>query len=238
MSELPGPAELEASGETTGEAKWQALRELERLYPGLDRDRVTFEVLAEGERGLLGVGTAPARVLARADLTAMRTVSAEVDPPAEASAEHLAHAIVTRIADEIGVRGRVAVRVDRDAVIAEVTGPDIGLLIGRNGRTIDAVQHVLSAIAHRAFGPGSPRVEVDAGGYRARRRARLEATARRAADRVLATGGQVALEPMTSTERKLVHTALQDVEGVETRSDGEEPDRRVVVVPAASPSSE
>ena len=234
MSDLPELAELEASGETIGEAKWQALRELERLHPGLDRDQVTFEVLAEGERGLLGVGTTPARVLARVELTA--AAPARADPEAEAaqSLDGLVRTVVARISDEIGVRGSVVVTDSDDVVTADVTGPEIGLLIGRAGHTIDAVQHVVSAIAQRAQGPGGKRVEVDAGGYRSRRRARLETAAHRAADRVLASGVPVALEPMAAAERKLVHTALQDVDGIETRSDGEEPSRYVTVVPAGA----
>jgi len=237
MSDLPEIIELEASGETIGEAKWQALRELERLHPGLNREGVTFDVLAEGERGLLGVGTAPARVLARAELASATDLQG-AQAAAETSLEGAVHAVVTRISDELGVRGRVAVTGNGDVIIADVTGPEIGLLIGRNGRTIDAVQHVVSAIAQRMQGPGGTRVEVDAGGYRARRRARLETAARRAADRVLATATAVALEPMTALERKLVHTALQEVQGVETQSEGEEPNRYVRVVPTGSSQQE
>ncbi len=223
--------ELEASGETIGEAKWQALRELEQRHPGIDRDRVTFEVLAEGERGLLGVGTSPARVLARAE--APRAAEA---PAAEAatSVESLTRDVVTRIADGIGVRGRIDVAVSGDAVQAAVSGPDIALLIGRDGRTIDAVQQVVSAIVRRAPGGEDVMVEIDAGGYRARRRARLEEAARSAAERALSTGMPVALEPMPPLERKLVHVALQDAEGIETQSEGEEPERYVVVAPVAA----
>ena len=236
MSDEAHAAEVEASGETIGEAKWQALRELERLHPGLDRDSVTFQVLTEGERGLLGVGTAPARVLAHAELGAAPPGGSAA--PADESLAGLVDAVVARISEELGVRGRVEVTADDGAILAAVSGPEIGILIGRNGRTIDAVQHVVSAIAQRAQGPGGERVEVDAGGYRSRRRARIEGAARVAADRVLATGSSVVLEPMTSAERKLVHTALQDTEGVETRSEGDEPNRCVVVVPAGSPQPE
>jgi spoIIIJ-associated protein len=110
---------------------------------------------------------------------------------------------------------------------------DAGYLIGRNGRTIDAIQYVTAAVAHQRQGDGGKTVEVDAAGYRERRRARVLATAKRASDRALAGGSPVALDPMTSLERKLVHTALQEVDGVETRSEGDEPNRYVVVFPAA-----
>lgn len=228
--------ELEASGETVGEAKWQAMRELERLHPGLDRDRVTFEVLAEGERGLLGVGTAPARVLARVELPVAETVEEEfaaAPPQPPGSLAELARGLAAEIADEIGLGAEVTVSERDDAIVVDVSARDIGLLIGRNGRTIDAVQQVLSAIAHRSEGADGRRVEVDAGGYRRRRRERVELEAHRASSHVLETGSPVSLEPMTSLERKLVHTVLQDVEGVETRSEGDEPLRYVVVVPAA-----
>jgi spoIIIJ-associated protein len=94
------------------------------------------------------------------------------------------------------------------------------------------VQHVVSSIAYRQQGSGGKAVEVDAGGYRERRRSRLEATARAAAARALREGGPVRLEPMGAPERRIVHLALQDEEGIETHSEGEEPDRYVVVTRA------
>lgn len=241
MTDLPESAELEASGETVGEAKWQALRELERLHPGLDRDRVTFEVLAEGERGLLGVGTAPARVLARAALPAIparEEAHPAASPQPAGSLAELVAELVAEIAEEIGLDADVAVSERGDLIAVDVSARDIGLLIGRNGRTIDAVQQVISAVVHRSEGSDGRRVEVDAGGYRRRRRERVESEAHRASSHVLETGSTVSLEPMSSLERKLVHTVLQDVEGVETRSEGEEPARFVVVAPAAEPQTE
>jgi spoIIIJ-associated protein len=241
VTESPQVVEIEAAGETIGEAKWQAVRELERLHPGLDRDAVTFEVLAEGERGLLGVGTSPARVLARLDVAAGAPVT-EPDATGPARAEsplaQLVQELVERIAGELGAPGRVTVTEDDESVHASASGHDLGFLIGRDGRTIDAVQYVVSAITHRVQGEHGKPVEVDAGGYRERRRARLIASARRAADRALATGRSVALEPMTAAERKIVHTELQDLHGVETNSEGDEPQRYVVVFPAGAPPEE
>ena len=90
------------------------------------------------------------------------------------------------------------------------SAPDVGMIIGREGRTIDALQHVVSSIAYRRQGPDGKAVEVDAGGYRERRRSRLEATAREAAERAVRGGAPVRLEPMSAPERRVVHLALQE----------------------------
>jgi spoIIIJ-associated protein len=232
MSSSAEFAEVEASGETVGEAKWQALRELERLYPGIDRDSAEFQVISEGERGLLGVGTTPARVIARVDV---RTASG-ADVPEESVAAGRVREAMERICDALGASARVVVTESEDAIRAQATAvaTDAGLLIGRNGRTIDAVQYVVSAIAHREQGDAGTAIDVDAGGYRARRRERLAAVARRAAAQVVSSGTSVTLAPMTPVERRIVHLELQDVPGVETHSEGDEPTRRVVVSPSTA----
>jgi spoIIIJ-associated protein len=232
MSVEAGFVEIEAAGETVGEAKWQALRELERLHPGLDRDAVTFEVLSEGERGLLGVGTSPARVLARAETIAIRESNAAA---ADSSTAELGRDLVERIASALGVSARVTVTEDDDVVRISASAADAGVLIGRDGRTIDAIQYIVSAIAYRAQGEGGRTIEVDAGGYRERRRARLEATAKQAAERARADGVEVRLEPMSALERRIVHVALETTDGVETRSEGDDPERFVIVVPTSGP---
>ena len=221
--------EIEASGETVGEAKWLALRELEKLEPGLDRDAVAFEVLTEGERGLLGVGRSPARVIARASAAA---VSPERDPE-ESEVTATVRDLLQRITAELGVRCRVRVVEDGESVTASLEGGDLGLVIGKHGQTIDAIQYLAAATVHRRFEDEAKPVVVDAAGYRARRRERLESLADRVAEQVTATGRPVELEPMTAPERKLVHLCLQDVPGVATRSEGEEPNRRIVVEPSA-----
>jgi spoIIIJ-associated protein len=108
-------------------------------------------------------------------------------------------------------------------------GGDLGLVIGRHGQTIDAIQYLTNAIAYRSYGDDRKDVVVDAAGYRERRRETLEALAVRSADRAKSTGGSVELEPMSSVERRIVHLRLQDEPGVSTRSEGEEPYRYVVV---------
>ncbi len=221
---------VEATGETVGEAKWAALRELEQRFPGLDKSAVRFEVLSEGERGLLGVGYAPARILALLPEPAAAAARAAVEEGGPAAD---ARALVARIVSALGVDARVDAREDEQAVVVTCSGPDVALLIGRHGQTIDAIQYLLNAIAHRTYGDERKEVVIDAAGYRERRRATLEALAARTAERVLTTGAREELEPMTAVERKVVHLHLKDVEGVATTSEGTEPNRYVVVLPAA-----
>jgi spoIIIJ-associated protein len=220
---------VEASGETVGEAKWRALRELELRAPGLDKTSVRFQVLSEGERGLLGVGYTPARVVAVADPAAAKTAA---DTPAAGDGlEGKIRGLVTRVTAAMGLNCTVTVREDDETVTATCAGGELGLLIGKHGQTIDALQYLANAIAAR--GPGErKRIVVDAAGYRDRRRQTVDGLALRAAERVLDTGGRVELEPMTSVERRLVHERLKDYPGVATASEGAEPHRYVVVVPA------
>jgi spoIIIJ-associated protein len=217
---------VEASGETVGEAKWSALRELELQAPGLDKSAVRFEVLSEGERGLLGVGYSPARVVA--------VVEAETPaPPADESAlAGEVRELVERVAQALGVSCRVDTLEDGERVVATCTGREMAHLIGRHGQTIDAVQYLANAIVARAYGDERKKIVVDAAGYRARRQATLESLARRSAERALSSSERVELDPMTAVERKVVHTVLQDFPGISTSSEGTEPNRYVVVAPA------
>ena len=221
---------VEATGETVGEAKWSALRELERLAPGIDRDAVRFQVVSEGERGLLGVGYTPARVVATAERPVERGAPA---PPLEGEAS-VARELLERVVSALDVDARVDVTEGDEEVVATVTGGDLGVLIGRHGQMIDALQYLANAMAHRSVGDDRRRIVVDAAGYRARRSATLETLARRSAEQASATGRRVELEPMSAVERRLVHEALKDDPEVETASEGVEPNRYVVVLPRLS----
>ena len=223
---------VEATGETVGEAKWSALRELERLAPGIDRDAVRFQVVSEGERGLLGVGYAPARVVATAERPAAPAATAPVE--AAEGEPAVARELLERVVTALGVDARVELAESDDEVVATVTGGDLGVLIGRHGQMIDALQYLANAIAHRSVGEERRRIVVDAAGYRARRSATLETLARRSAEQASATGRRVELEPMSAVERRIVHEALKDDPEVETASEGVEPNRYVVVLPRRS----
>ncbi len=216
---------VEATGETVGEAKWAALRELERLRPGLDKGAVRFEVVSEGERGLLGVGFAPARVVATVGDVAEEL---EVHDESELAAD--VRGLVEQIVAALGIRCRIVVTEDENGLTVSCSGGDLGVLIGRYGQTIDAVQYIVNAIVNRGGGEHID-VTIDAAGYRERRRAVLEQLAVRSAQRALDDGRPVELDPMTAVERKVVHLRLKEFSGVETSSEGTEPNRYVVISP-------
>jgi len=222
---------VEATGETVGEAKWAALRELEQRHPALDKSAVRFEVVSEGERGLLGVGYEPARVLAHLPAEAAAAAAVEEAPNQDEGQAAEARWLVSRIVTELGIEASLDVDEGKDTITVTVSGPDVAILIGRHGQTIDAVQYLLNVIQYRAYGEAKKDVVVDAAGYRERRRATLEALADEIADRVRETGKAEELEPMTSVERKVVHLRLKEAAGVATASEGTEPNRYVVVLP-------
>jgi spoIIIJ-associated protein len=170
------------------------------------------------------VGYAPARVVATA-------AAAEPAPVAdESEAAALLRELLERVTEAVGVPCRIVVEEDEESLRATVAGGDLGMLIGRHGQTIDAVQYLASAFVFRSGVRKD--VVVDAAGYRARRRATLETLAVRAARQASEGGEPVALEPMTAPERRIVHEALKDDPAVETGSEGAEPHRHVVVAPA------
>lgn len=121
---------------------------------------------------------------------------------------------------------------DEGEISASVDGDGADALIGRGGAVIDALQYLASQIVSRAEGGGRYRVSLDAGGYRARREAALIALASRAADEALEFGEEIELDAMTPHDRRIVHMALKDRADVMTRSEGDEPRRRIVVEPA------
>jgi spoIIIJ-associated protein len=227
---LTGEVVVEATGETVGEAKWAALRELERRQPGLDKTAVRFEVLTEGERGLLGVGYAPARVVAMVEEGAGAVREPAVAPVDESDLAADVRFLLEEITDALDVDCRVEVHEDEAGIRVDCVGTDLGALIGRYGQTIDAVQYLVNAIVAKREGERIE-VTVDAAGYRERRRATLEQLASRSAERVLSSGRPLELEPMSAVERKVVHLHLQDLPGVATSSEGTEPNRYVVISP-------
>ena len=223
VSEEPRPEDLvaEAQADTLGEARWAAMKALEPRFPGITADSVQFETMEQP-----GPDQA-ARVRASVDLEAWR-VAAETVP--EEPAERV-RALVGRVVQALGLRATVDIREDDEEIRATVNGDELGLLIGKHGATIDALQH----LAFRAASRGREerkQVTVDAAGYRDRREAVLHRMADRASAEALRFDRPVELEPMRPAERKIVHLYLRERTDVETHSEGDEPDRRLVISPA------
>lgn len=126
------------------------------------------------------------------------------------------------------------VRVDEGEIFVDVTGEELGLLIGQRGATLDSLQELARTVIQRRSEEHAARVTVDVAGFRARRTAALEAFARRVAGEVAANGVAEALEPMSAADRKIVHDAVTGIEGVATTSEGVEPRRYVVIRPATA----
>jgi spoIIIJ-associated protein len=152
--------------------------------------------------------------------------SGEELEPAEALEE-----LLEEIVDGLGLDAEIEVEEADGVLTGALHGDDVGLFIGRRGQTIDAVQHLAQRIVFRE-GPSPVRVVVDADGYRQRRTESLQADAEEAAGEAIRTGRPVELEPMPAAERRIVHEFLRELGGVETHSEGDEPERRLVVSPS------
>jgi spoIIIJ-associated protein len=151
------------------------------------------------------------------------------DPKAEEAVGELLETLV----DALGLECEIDVRQDGETVTGALIGEDLGLFIGRHGQTIDAVQHLAQRIVYRSRppGPSDLRIVIDAAGYRDRRASALRRQADDAADEALRFERPVALDAMVASERKIVHEHLRERGDVETYSEGEEPERHLVVAP-------
>lgn len=138
------------------------------------------------------------------------------------------------LVDAFDLEGRVeAVTIDEDTSEVRVEGRDLGILVGPKGNTLSAIQELSRTVIHRKVsGSAAGRVRLDVAGYRQRRREALERFTQGVAEEVRASGVQKALEPMGSADRKIVHDTVNDLDGVSTISEGDEPRRRVVIIPS------
>ena len=134
------------------------------------------------------------------------------------------------LVDAFGLEGEVQTRVEGDIIYAEVTGDQTEALVGPKGVILDAVMELCRTMVHRHSQAGA-RLRLDIAGYAERRREALRIYARRLAEKVVAEGGEVMLEPMNPADRKVVHDTVADIDGVRSFSEGEDPDRSVVIAP-------
>ena len=218
-----------ATGSSLEEAKRNALAQLRKLMPFVAEADIEFEVVDEAVKGgFLGRGRVAAKVEAR-----VRPAAGAAAPRAEEALPPAAEELKVFLEDSVhlmGLSATVTVTETADTTTAEIGGDDLGLLIGRHGQTIDALQY-LSAIVVNRRRKSRRQVIVDAEGYRERRTSSLHMLADRVAQRVAREHEAVTLKPMTAAERKVIHLHLKDHPRVETVSEGQEPHRAVVVAP-------
>lgn len=200
---------IEKTGKTVEEALEAALSEL-----GVDRDQVEYRVVEAPTKALFGLlGGREAKVV---------VTLKKVDPVENAKV------FLEKVTRAMGLSVRIDDVPAEEGVILNLRGNDLGLLIGKHGQTLDALQYLTNLAAQRDS-KDRLRIILDVEDYRKRRADTLEQLAMRLADRVKRSGEKVALEPMTPHERKIIHMCLQDVAGIETFSEGQEPFRRVVI---------
>lgn len=213
--------EIERSAESVEEAVEAALAEL-----GLSEQEVRVEIVQEPRSGFLGLKGHPAIIRVRP------VPEGPADVVSSAEQEEAAVAFLEGLLEAMGVEADVEVNAVEGVTYVDLwgvsSGDEMGLLIGKHGHTVDALQELLRGHVQRATGTRCV-VQVDVEDYRKRRRSRIVQRAREVARRVKKSGRPESLEPMSSYERKIVHDAVGALGGLETASEGEEPQRRVVI---------
>ena len=157
----------------------------------------------------------------------------EVDPAVVGQA---ASDFLSGLAKAFGVEGKVSVNREEDDIEVRLDGTELGLMVGPGGATLLAIQDLTRVASQRRLGDQDTRLRIDIAGYRERRKEALSRFAHKVAAEVKETGSARMLEPMSSADRKIVHDTLAEFEGVTTRSEGDDPRRRVVVEPASAPT--
>jgi len=201
---------VEKSGKTVEEAVESALREI-----NLTRDEIEIEVLEEPSKGLFGfIGGRPALVRVKPKETPARK----------------ARALLEKVMQAMDLDVDIDVIEKDEKILININGPDLGILIGRRGETLDALQYLVNLSANKNADKRK-RILIDIEGYRKRREDTLKKLAYKLADKAKQRGRNVILEPMNSMERRIIHTALQGRDDIYTFSEGEEPYRKIIIAP-------
>jgi spoIIIJ-associated protein len=180
----------------------------------VDLDEVKIDILEEPERGLLGlINSKPGKVK-----VSLKTTPADV-----------AKEFLEKLLEAMKVEGRVVVKEEDNVIKVDFKGPNMGVLIGRRGQTLDAIQYITSLIVNKKFGENYYRVILDTENYRQKREDTLVQLAKNLAYKAVRLRKDIALEPMNPYERRIIHSALQDDKRVTTVSEGEDPYRKVII---------
>ena len=203
---------MEFSGKNVDEALAKALKEL-----NVTEDKITYEVVEEGSKGLLGlIGTKPAII---------KVEIKKVERNFQEDAKNFLEGIFQRM----DIAADIVTNLDNEVLNVEISGPKMGLVIGYRGETLDSLQYLTSLVINRRREGEYIRVLLDTEGYRQKRIETLERLGEKTAYKVKKYGRTMKLEPMNPYERRIIHSKLQEIEGVVTRSIGDEPFRRVVI---------
>jgi spoIIIJ-associated protein len=200
---------IEMTGRTVEEALKSALSELK-----LTEDKVEVEVLEEGSKGFFKlIGAKPARIRVKVKRDYI----------------YDAKAFLRDVLNSMGIRAEIKIKEEDNVLKINLVGPDMGIIIGYRGETLDSLQYLVSLVVNKDQEAEYKRVVLDTENYRAKREETLRRLASKTAFKVRKTGKSFRLEPMNPYERRIIHSALQNDLYVETFSEGEEPYRRVVV---------
>lgn len=201
----------EFTGKTLSDAVTNALIALET-----SRDNLEYEVIKKGSNGFLGIGARDAKIRAKLKVLPKKSI------------EEVASDFLKSVFQAMNLEVKVIINVHEDMMDVELSGDEMGILIGKRGQTLDSLQYLLSLVVNKES-ESYVKVKVDTENYRQRRRETLEGLAKNIAFKVKRTKRSVSLEPMNPFERRVIHSALQNDRYVTTKSEGEEPYRHVVV---------
>ena len=200
---------IETMGKTTEEAIQNALKEL-----NVTQDKVEVEILEEGSKGFLNIiGVKPAKV----------RVTLKRDSVGEATK------FLRNVLNSMKIKAEIHAKEENDEIKIDIVGPNMGVLIGYRGETLDSLQYLVSLVVNKDHDETYKRVILDTANYRQTRQETLKRLANKMGDKVRVSGKTLKLEPMNPYERRVIHSTLQNNEYVMTHSEGEEPYRRVVI---------
>jgi spoIIIJ-associated protein len=228
---------IETEGDTIDEAIDNALKQL-----GAGRDKVTVDVLSEGRKGILGFGAQKARIRAALrrsgiDLKSVEAGSSAGEVPMTAEEVSAiagkAREVLSEILNLMGVKASVDVRAGEksEETILQIRAENSGLLIGRKGQTLEALQYLVTRIAGERSGAEGPQIVVDIENYRERRRKSLEDMALRLGEKAKRQRKTVTVDALSAADRRIIHAALQDDPWVTTKSLGQGSYRRLLIIP-------
>jgi len=229
---------VETEGDTIDKAIDNALRLL-----GVERDKITVDILSEGKKGILGFGSQKARIRATLRKSIIDLRVSEVEPArieerpliaVEAAAMgQKAKEVLAEILRLMGIKAEVELKAGErtDETVVEIRAENSGLLIGRKGQTLEALQYLVSRIAGERGGTEGPHIVVDIENYRQRRRRTLEDMALRLGEKAKRQRKTVSVDALSAADRRIIHAALQDDPWVTTKSLGQGSYRRLLIIP-------